>query len=284
MRGRAMDIADVSPTEFVPDVGVKYRIDLEYEGTHFAGWQFQPGERTVQDCLQKAAGCLFGETIVVIGSGRTDAGVHARRQVAHFLASNRREPDVVLRALNSLLPDDVRVIHSEIADADFHARYSACWRYYRYRIATRPVALGRADSWECPFSLELSAMQQAAPQILGDHAFRSFAHDNPKERHYLSTVYFAEWIERYPFYEFHVAANRFLHGMVRFLVGTFVEIGRGKRTAQHLSNVLSALDVRQAGAKAPARGLTLMDVGYAPWSPDAMISTRSVRSGDVEIH
>jgi len=278
-----MGVANESLTEPASDDLVKYRIDLEYEGTRFAGWQFQPGEQTVQDCLQKAAGRLFGETIVVIGSGRTDAGVHARRQVAHFVTSNRREPDVVLRALNSLLPDDVRVIHAEIADADFHARYRACWRYYRYRIATQPVALGRAESWECPFHLQLSAMQQAVPQILGDHMFRSFAHDNPKERHYRSTVYSAEWIEHDPFYEFHIAANRFLHGMVRFLVGTFVEIGRGKRPPQDLSVVLFALDVRQAGAKVPARGLTLMDVGYMPWSVDLMNKARSARNDDVEI-
>jgi tRNA pseudouridine38-40 synthase len=237
----------------------------------------------VQDCLQQAAARLFGEPVVVIGSGRTDAGVHARRQVAHFIAHSRRAPKVVLRALNSLLPDDIRVIRAEIADADFHARYSARWRYYRYRIARRPVALGRAYSWECPFSLALEPMQQAAQHILGDHVFRSFAHESEKEQHYLSTVYQAEWIERGPVCEFHIAANRFLHGMVRFLVGTFVEIGRGKRAAQDLSAVLSAGDVRQAGAKAPARGLMLMEVGYTPWSPEVVFHTRSVTNDDVEI-
>ncbi|MDD5087455.1 MAG: tRNA pseudouridine(38-40) synthase TruA [bacterium] len=278
-----MDLADESRSQSRLAIGVKFRIELEYDGTHFAGWQFQPGERTVQDCPQQAVGRLFGEPATVIGSGRTDAGVHARGQVAHFVAHGRRTPQVVCRALNALLPDDVRVIRAEYADSEFHARYSARWRYYRYRIARRSVALGRAYTWECPFHFQISPMQQAVQYILGDHVFRSFAHDRETEQHYLSTVYHAEWIERDPFCEFHIAANRFLHGMVRFLVGTFVEIGRGKRAVEDFPAILSACDVRQAGQKCPARGLTLMEVGYSAWSSEAISSSQSTRNDDVEI-
>lgn len=242
-----------------------YRLDIEYDGTDFAGWQCQPRQRTVQECLQRAVLELFGEAVPVIGAGRTDAGVHASGQVAHFRVDRFRSPTVVVRALNALLPPDVRVLQSTIASSDFHARYSAQWRGYRYRIACKPVALGRSYCWTCPHSLELEPMQEAARLILGSHRFKAFAHASEKESHYLSTVYRAEWVRRDPFVEFHVVANRFLHGMVRLLVGTFVSIGRGKIEMETLRQIMAAEDVRQAGPKAPGAGLTLMTVGYEPW-------------------
>ncbi|HEY3294358.1 MAG TPA: tRNA pseudouridine(38-40) synthase TruA [bacterium] len=242
-----------------------YRFDVEYDGTDFAGWQFQPRERTVQDCLQKAVIELFGEEVPVIGAGRTDAGVHATGQVAHFRVDSYREPPVVFRAMNALLPPDVRVRNVQLAESDFHARFSAQWRGYRYRIARRPIAIGRSYCWTCPNTLDHRPMHEAAQLILGSHRFRAFAHFNPKEVHYLSTVYRAEWIAADPFLEFRVEANRFLHGMVRLLVGTFVNIGRGKTEIERLKQIMAAEDVRQAGPKAPAAGLTLIKVGYEPW-------------------
>jgi len=242
-----------------------YRLDLEYDGTDFRGWQMQPVERTVQDCLQQAVLALFGEDVPVIGAGRTDAGVHAAGQVAHFCVDSFRPIPVVVRALNALLPSDVRVKDARMAPSDFHARYSAQWRGYRYRIAYRPLAIGREYCWACPHTLDVPRMHSAAQRILGSRRFRAFAHASEKESHYLSTVYRSEWTDCDPYCEFHIEANRFLHGMVRLLVGTFVTIGRGKAESAILEEIFAADDVRKAGPKAPAAGLTLMTVGYEPW-------------------
>jgi tRNA pseudouridine38-40 synthase len=245
-----------------------YRLDLEYDGTDFRGWQMQPGERTVQECLQDAVLHLFDEDVPVIGAGRTDAGVHAAGQVAHFRVNGFRPAVTVIRALNALLPSDICVKATELVSPDFHARYSAEWRGYRYRIAYRPVAIGRAYCWACPHTLDVGLMHAAAQQILGSRRFKAFAHSSEKESHYLSTVYRAEWKDSDPYYEFYIEANRFLHGMVRLLVGTFVTIGRGKAGLEILEQIFAADDVRQAGPKAPAAGLTLMTVGYEPWRED----------------
>jgi tRNA pseudouridine38-40 synthase len=243
-----------------------YRLDVEYDGTHFSGWQIQPGERTVQACFEAAVERLFHAPLSVMAAGRTDAGVHAEGQVAHFRAGLYRPPETVCRALNAMLPDDVRVKTVSMAAPDFHARYSANWRAYRYRIAREPVALGRAYCWYCSHRLNLDAMQAAAAHVRGNHCFRSFAHTSEKEMHYLSSVYRADWIARGEFLDFHIEANRFLHGMVRLLVGTFVSIGRGKYTPDRMPEIIEALDIRHSGPKAPAGGLTLMAVGYEPWA------------------
>jgi tRNA pseudouridine38-40 synthase len=242
-----------------------YRLTIEYDGTNFAGWQIQPNERTVQQVLEDAVQILFGEHARVSAAGRTDAGVHATGQVVQFRTQVQRTPQVVLRGLNANLPRDVRVKTAVFADTDFHARFSARWRGYMYRIALQPVAVARAYSWQCPFDLDLGPMQAAARQILGSHDFRAFAHEMENETHYLCDVYRAEWLEVGPHLELHLEANRFLHGMVRLLVGTFVNIGRLKQPPESLKMILDGRDVRQAGPKAPACGLTLRAVGYRPW-------------------
>jgi tRNA pseudouridine38-40 synthase len=242
-----------------------FRLDLEYDGSEFQGWQLQPNVRTVQGSIEQALATLFGEAVIVHGAGRTDAGVHALGQVAHFRTSLSRSPSTILRALNALLPDDIRIRDVSIASSDFHARFSARWRAYRYRIALRPIALMRHTAWWHSKHLEICPMQDAADYILGDHCFRTFAHHNELEKHYLSTCYRAEWREQGPYLDFYIEANRFLHGMVRFLVGTIVDIGRGKIDVEIFRKMLAAEDVALAGPKAPARGLTLMSVGYKPW-------------------
>ncbi|MBU0508854.1 tRNA pseudouridine(38-40) synthase TruA [bacterium] len=261
----------------------RYRLNLEYDGADFAGWQVQPDVRTVQGCLQNAVLQLFGEPTVVMAAGRTDTGVHALGQVAHFTVHRERPPEVITKALNSLLPPDVRITDTRIADDRFHARYSAQWRAYRYRIALRPLAVGRSYSWWCPFRLDPVPMQRAAGLIVGERVFRSFAHESEKELHYLSTVHHAEWREHGPHLEFRIAANRFLHGMVRLLVGTFVEVGRGRRDPQDIERILLAEDVRQAGPKAPAHGLTLMAVGYESWSEEVRARLERVWRSYVEV-
>jgi tRNA pseudouridine38-40 synthase len=243
-----------------------YRLEIEYDGTDFRGWQIQPGERTVQECFEMAVQRLFHEASSVMAAGRTDAGVHAAGQIAHFRVHLFRAPETVFRALNAMLPDDVRVKAVSLAEPDFHARYSACWRAYRYRIAGRPLAMGRSYCWRYPHRLKLQAMQDATQHILGQHQFKSFAHPSDKEKHYLSNVFRADWLENDEYLDFHIEANRFLHGMVRLLVGTFVSIGRGQYEPDCLLEMLEAADIRYSGPKAPACGLTLMAVGYEPWT------------------
>jgi tRNA pseudouridine38-40 synthase len=243
-----------------------YRLDLEYDGTRFSGWQIQDGERTVQGVIEAVFSKLFSDSTRVSAAGRTDAGVHATGQVAHFRALPHRPAESVRLALNANLPADVRVKAVTIADPAFHARFSACWRAYRYRIALEPLAVGRDYCWICPYRIEKpDEMQRAAQLILGDHCFQSFAHQNEKEAHYLSTVYHSAWTKDGPYLDYRIEANRFLHGMVRLLVGTFVRVGRGKIGAADILEILNADDVRSAGPKAPASGLTLIAVGYEPW-------------------
>lgn len=245
-----------------------YRLDLEYDGTDFAGWQIQPGRRTVQSCLEEAVVGLFGRKASVIGSGRTDAGVHAKGQVAHFRVPPLRPPEVVLAALNSRLPEDIRVRKAAYQPKTFHARYSARWRGYGYRIALKPLAVGRQYCWHCTSRLDVEAMQNSTRFLLGSHNFRTFAHFSEKERHYLSTVYRAEWSGTEDLLEFRIEANRFLHGMIRFLVGAMIEVGRGKAAVDSLRDLISARNVEAAPPKVPPQGLTLLKVGYLPWPGD----------------
>jgi tRNA pseudouridine38-40 synthase len=242
-----------------------YRLDIEYDGTNFQGWQIQPGERTIQAYFEAATERLIGEEISVMAAGRTDAGVHAKGQVAHFRCDRYRDPDVVLRALNAQLPPDIRVLRASFESADFHARYSAKWRGYCYRISRNSRAIGRQYAWNCPHKCNLEVLQNAARIIIGDHSFQSFAHESEKESHYLSAVYRADWTLSNDDLEFQIEANRFLHGMVRFLVGTFIDVGRGKIDINEFSRIIEAHDVREAGPKAPACGLTLETVGYGSW-------------------
>jgi tRNA pseudouridine38-40 synthase len=186
--------------------------------------------------------------------------------VAHFRALPHRSAETVRLALNANLPADVRVKTVTITDAAFHARFGARWRAYRYRIALEPLAMGRDYCWICPYRIEkLDEMQRAAELILGDHCFESFAHQNETEKHYLSTVYRSAWTKDGPYLDYRIEANRFLHGMVRLLVGTFIRVGRRKIGAGDVLEILNARDVRLAGPKAAASGLTLTAVGYEPW-------------------
>jgi tRNA pseudouridine38-40 synthase len=242
-----------------------YRLDLEYDGTDFAGWQFQAGQRTVQGCLEDAVSRLFAAHSRISSAGRTDAGVHATGQVASFQSALERPADSLHRALNNHLPPDIRVHQARLMPADFHARFSARWRGYEYSIAKHPLAVGRHYAWHYSVELDVAAMQQAAAVLIGSHDFRAYAHFNPAERHYLSDVYYTEWSENIDYYKFTIRANRFLHGMVRLLVGTFVKVGRGKIAPAAVLDILSSKDNRNSGQKVPSSGLVLCEVGYFDW-------------------
>ena len=213
--------------------------------------------------LEAALREILQENVRVVGAGRTDAGVHARGQVGHCLIENQMSVDRMCRGVNALLPADV-VVHGveEVADS-FHARYSATGRRYRYTISQVPVALGRDRCWFVGHALDLGTMQKCADGILGEHDFSAVAKTGSSVKHFRCTVSDARWQSREDLRVFDITANRFLYGMVRALVGTMVDVGRGHLTVEDFQTIMSSKDRRNAAMAAPAKGLVLEEVLYA---------------------
>jgi len=241
-----------------------YRLLIEYEGSGFHGWQIQPNGPTVQKALEDALEVILRTPVNVVGSGRTDAGVHARGQVAHFRFGGDLDVFKLTRSLNSVLPDSVVVLAAELAPDGFHARYDAIRRTYFYHIATEPRALDRSLKWELRASLDFDLMSEAAQALIGTRDFNSFCITQSETKNRVCSIERAVWIEerRPNDWRFEIAADRFLHGMVRTIVGTLVEIGRGKRPPNDMDGIIAAMDRRSAGQAAPAHGLVLERVDY----------------------
>jgi tRNA pseudouridine38-40 synthase len=239
------------------------RLTLEYDGTDFVGWQFQKNGRSVQQAVEVALHEITQEDIRVVGGGRTDAGVHARGQVASFRMEKEVESSLLVRSLNGVLPDDVVVLSAQEVPPDFNARFNARKRRYQYYICRRPTALQRKYSWWLNYQFDLAAMQECASQTIGEHDFASFCKSESEVEHHRCAVLVARWITEDPMIRFEITANRFLHGMVRALVGTMVEVGRGFRKAEEFQKILEATDRRKAGEAAPAQGLFLEEIIYA---------------------
>ncbi len=238
------------------------KLIIEYDGTKFFGWQYQKNQRTVQHELEAAIERITLEKVTTHAAGRTDAGVHARGQVVNFRLNKAMNTAVLQKGLNAVLPPDVRIRHAEIAEDLFHARFSAKERRYRYYIATRPLAIGRQYYWFYPHPLDWDAMQAACALIAGCHNFQSFCPSKLDKDHYLCDVRKAVWLAEGPVRIFEIHANRFLHHMVRCLVGTFVQLGRGRIPSDEFKNILESQDRRKAGYTAPAHGLVLEEVLY----------------------
>jgi len=238
------------------------RLTLEYDGTNFSGWQIQKAGRTVQGELERVLSGMLKHPIRVVGAGRTDAGVHALGQVAHFRTEHPIPVEGLQRGLNALLPDDVIVREAKEAAFDFHARFSAKRRSYRYVITRRRRAIGRqyAYFWEDP--LDLEAMRDAAARVLGEHDFRAFCHAGAEVNHHRCEVSRAVWLEEGEELRFEITANRFLHNMVRILVGTMLDIGRGKSGPEWMDALLRSGDRTRAGWTVPPHGLFLVGVEY----------------------
>ncbi len=238
------------------------KLTLEYDGTDFCGWQYQPRQRSVQGELETALGRLTQQKVAVTAAGRTDAGVHALGQVANFHTSSELPLVAFARGANALLPYDVRVLDGEEVPESFSARYSACSRAYRYVISNRPRAIGRQYSWHQPAGLDLDAMHKAAQAFVGSHDFESFCQAGAALDHYRCLVHHAEWRDAGDELVFEIRANRFVHNMVRIIVGTCVEVGRGALRPDAMNVILSEQDRRAAGRTAPAHGLFLLQVDY----------------------
>jgi tRNA pseudouridine38-40 synthase len=240
---------------------------LQYDGARFAGWQIQPSERTVQGVLEEAMERLCGERISVLGAGRTDAGVHALGQSAGVRVPVRWTAPEMRRALNAILPRDVRVSSCNEMLPGFHARFSAVSRSYRYLVGTdadaeSPFRSGRELSWQRP--LDTSLLDLAAATVVGDHSFRGFAVKGtaPASDNHHCIVRSATWTPREGGLEFRITANRFLHHMVRFLVGTMLDIASGRREIEILRTLLNSGDNKNVSPPAPPHGLYLESVEY----------------------
>jgi tRNA pseudouridine38-40 synthase len=243
----------------------RYRLDLEYDGTDFAGWQVQPGERTVQGTVEAILTTLFPASVRVTGAGRTDRGCHAAGQVAHFDAPPRYSASEIARALKALLPEDVRLKALFAVAPEFHARYAAIERAYVYAIGRRRSVLDRRRRWELGRRLSLGAMRAASAPLRGEHDFRAYAvgDDGPGERSGRCRVVHADWDLARGGYRFTIVADRFLTRMVRLLVGALVEVGVGTRAPESVAQALGGAPLHPRPAAAPASGLCLAWVRYA---------------------
>ena len=253
---------------------MNWKLTLAYDGTDFHGWQIQPGHSTIQGELAGAIERVTGESVLPQGSGRTDAGVHARAQVASFELSAPIPPPSLFRALNRTLPSSIRVLAAEHAAPDFHARHSVRAKTYEYRIFRGEICppwLARyvyALNWP----LEVEKMQRAASFVIGEHDFTSFAatdpdlstrdSDPPNLQTNIRTVFSSSWTEEQDLLIYKVRGNGFLHHMVRNLVGTFLDAVRGQIPPDEITAILERQSRAAAGPTAPARGLFLDSVEY----------------------
>jgi tRNA pseudouridine38-40 synthase len=240
------------------------RLLLEYDGTDFHGWQRQPGLRTVQGCLEDGVRAMTGETVLMRGAGRTDAGVHAAGQVANFTLEARIPEPGMLRGLNSNLPADVAVLDVQEVAPAFDARYSARGKVYRYRIWNHLIRapLHARTTWHCRSVLDLPAMRAAAGLLCGEHDFRAFRAADCERRTTVRVVRRLDVERQGALVTIEVEATAFLKNMVRILVGTLVDLGRGKLEPPTIARMLSTGDRKAGGITAPPQGLTLMRVMY----------------------
>jgi len=244
---------------------IRLQLTVHYDGSGFHGWQLQPELRTVQGELETALSRLANRPTSVIGSGRTDAGVHALGQVASVDMPDPWTPAEVERALNAILPDDVWIERVRIVRPDFHPRYAAIARSYEYRIGTRPESRSpfhRRWCWPLCEALARTALDASAHALVGEHSFVRFAKSGQPERGERCTVADASWSEWELGVRFRITADRYLHHMVRYLVGTMVDIARGRRSASDVVALLRAEDAVETSPPAPSQGLFLLRVEY----------------------
>ena len=247
---------------------MRIALGIEYDGSRFVGWQTQPGGGAVQDAVETALGNIAGCEVKVTCAGRTDSGVHALGQVVHFDTSVERPDSAWVRGANAMLPDSVAILWAHRVAEDFHARYSATARRYRYLLADRAVrpALGAGRLGWFHQRLQVDAMREAARLVVGEHDFSAFRASECQAKSPVRTIESFEVERRGERVEFTVCANAFLHHMVRNLVGCLVYVGAGRQPAAWMGEVLASRDRRLAAPTFSAHGLYLEHVRYdARW-------------------
>lgn len=244
-----------------------YRLNISYVGTQYSGWQRQPNALSIQEVIEGALSKILQENVIIIGSGRTDAGVHAREQVAHFRTKLELDPLKLLRSLNGLLPDDIRIYNISSTAETFHARYSAISKTYTYRIDNGLVA----DPFIKPYAvhiqptLDIEAMQKASQLFVGTHDFKAFANkasQGSAAKDSVRTIFSIDFEMTNAIISISFYGKGFLYKMVRNLVGSLIAVGRHKLTLDALKNDFHTLDRTKLPPPAPARGLTLEKVHY----------------------
>lgn len=242
------------------------KITIEYDGGNYAGWQVQPNAITVQARIEEAVKRLTGEVTKVYGAGRTDSGVHARGQVATFKTASDIPTENFARALTSRLPKDISVREAEEVSSDFDPRHGAKMKLYRYRIYASKIApaIGRQYLWHISWDLDISRMQLAAKEFEGEHDYTSFSNQecNNNEANNVRTVERCSLEYKDNIITIDVMGRSFLYNMVRNIVGTLVDVGRGRIAAEEIRMIFAAKDRHKAGQGAPANGLTLEWIKY----------------------
>lgn len=243
---------------------MRYFAELSYKGTAYCGWQRQPNAPSVQQTIEEALSTILRESVEVVGAGRTDTGVHAAFYVAHFDTSKPiAQPEDFVYHLNALLPEDVAFGRIYAVAESAHARFDATEREYRYYIEPRKNPFTRATSWQLTTPLDVEAMNKAAKVLLTTEDFTTFAKLGSNNTNNICHIFRAEWIEiECGMLVFVFRANRFLRNMVRAVVGTLVDVGRGKISPEEFATIVASRDLSRSSSSAPAAGLFLTDVRY----------------------
>ena len=253
-----------SAADHPPEGQRRFKLVVEYDGTAYCGWQRQINGPSVQQVIEEALSRRTQESVSLVGSSRTDAGVHARGLCAHFDSATRIPAEKLAFALNTMLPEDVRIRESSLAPAGFHARFSACGKVYRYAFcnARHDRAIGRQYAAHIPLPLDEAAMQREADSLPGTHDFAAFAASGSVARSTVRTIYRAQVTRCGDEVTLLVLGDGFLYNMVRIIAGTLAEVGTGKRPGGAIARAIATGDRLALGQTAPARGLTLEDVLY----------------------
>lgn len=244
-----------------------YKLTIAYDGTHYCGWQIQPNGVTIQQTIQEKISVILRCPVVLIGSGRTDAGVHARGQVAHFRAEQLIDLGKFLVSINALLPRDIRVLFVERADLSFHAQYSATGKIYHYHLYLDKVMdpFKRLYCWHLHHPVDVDLLMQAAKLFVGTHDFTSFsneAHSGSASRDPIRTLQRLDVVREIGGIRLELEADGFLYKMVRNIVGVLTEVAGGKKCLDDIPRIFEAKDRRLAGKAVPPEGLFLMHVKY----------------------
>ena len=248
----------------------RYKLTIEYDGSGFLGWQAQPNGRTVQNVLENAMRVLHGQPLVLQAAGRTDTGVHALGQIAHFDAPKEWDPFVLCNAINgNVRPHAVSVISAELVTQDFQARFSAVGRRYLYRILNRraPATIDRQKVWHVPKQLNVDSMHEAAQHLIGKHDFTTFRAAECQAKSPIKTLDRLDVMRFDEMVEIRAEARSFLHHQVRSMVGSLVQVGVGKWHPLELRRALEAKDRARCGPVCPPDGLYLVEVLYPSFSP-----------------
>lgn len=240
----------------------RYKLTIEYEGTAYSGWQKQPNARTVEGEIEAALTQILGQPVDLIGQGRTDSGVHAEGQTAHFDYSEELDSHRLLYALLGVLPKDIAVWEMTEVPDDFHARFDATFRRYRYQIARRPHPLMRQTSITVLQNLDTEAMNYCAQIVKGSHNFDSFTKPDNQNPSSECEVTLSEFEHTDSLLIYRIQANRFVRHLVRRLVGTMIEVGKGKRTTAEFKDMIHHPSKEKNGYGAAAKGLILEEVRY----------------------